>query len=381
MDEGHMRAALILLALMVVTSTNALSQDYQAKAVSYFTGECRFQLPRFDLPRYDWNNVDENGFPVDQWATQRGEQQPCHRDVVLGELFNGRFFVTFSNDEYIVSLWGTRERKPNPEDYYLSINTLSVLQPKSYHSGQWTGVIGDHGQGECHVLSTKTANRFIRCKINNRLGLTWNFSLEEIESLNRTTFPSVGSSSAKSIVVPLQKNESGTYVVPARINNAITLKFILDSGASDVSVPADVVMTLMRTGTLKSADFLGAQTYKLADGSTVPATTFRIASLTLGSELVENILGSVAPVNGPLILGQSILGRFRSWSIDNVMHALVLGPRRPEPDTSKKFVETAGIDVQDDKVLQILNLGAFLFVCPLWVKLDEPRSERCEPMQ
>ena len=45
--------------------------------------------------------------------------------------------------------------------------------------------------------------------------------------------------------------EGGVYVVPVLINNAITLDFIVDSGAADVSIPADVVMTLMRTGTIK----------------------------------------------------------------------------------------------------------------------------------
>ncbi len=369
-----------LCALSLVMSTNAFAQEYQAKAVTFFTGECRFQLPRYDLPRYDPDKVDEDGLPVDQWAAQQGEQQPCDPGVTLGELFNGRFFVTFSNDDYIVSLWGSRERKLNPEDYYLSIGTISILQPKQYHPGQWTGVNRNHGEGECHFLLDKSASGFIKCKISNRSGLTWNLYLEGIRSFDRATYPPVGSSSPESIIVPLQQNGSGTYVVPVLINNAISLKFILDSGATDVSIPADVVMTLMRTGTLKSSDFLGAQTYKLADGSTVPSTTFRIGSLTLGSQQVENVLGSVAPVNGPLILGQSFLGRFRSWSIDNVTHALVLGPRRPEPD-SKNVLKTAAIDVQGDRVLQILKQGTFLFACPMWVQGEKPPPELCEPMQ
>ena len=75
------------------------------------------------------------------------------------------------------------------------------------------------------------------------------------------------------------KKRGGVYVVPVLINNAITLDFVVDSGASDVSVPADVVMTLMRSGTLKETDFLGQQTYVLADGSKVPSETFRIRSL------------------------------------------------------------------------------------------------------
>ena len=68
--------------------------------------------------------------------------------------------------------------------------------------------------------------------------------------------------------VPMRM-EGGTYVVPVLINDAITLDFIVDSGAADVSIPADVVSTLMRTKTLKETDFLGEQTYVLADGSKV----------------------------------------------------------------------------------------------------------------
>jgi tetratricopeptide (TPR) repeat protein len=122
--------------------------------------------------------------------------------------------------------------------------------------------------------------------------------------------------------VPMRA-EGGIFVVPVLINDAITLEFVVDSGASDVSIPVDVVLTLMRTGTLKEADFLGEKTYVLADGSTVPSKTFRIRSLKIGNRLLENVSASIAPVAGSLLLGQSFLSRFKSWSIDNVNHALV----------------------------------------------------------
>ena len=112
--------------------------------------------------------------------------------------------------------------------------------------------------------------------------------------------------------------------MPVFINNAITLKFVVDSGASDVSIPADVVMTLMRTATITTSDFIGTATYSLADGSTMPSTRFRIRSLKVGNKVVENVTGSVAPVQGSLLLGQSFLSHFKSWSIDNTRHALAL---------------------------------------------------------
>jgi predicted aspartyl protease len=128
---------------------------------------------------------------------------------------------------------------------------------------------------------------------------------------------------ASATSIPMQL-EGGTYVVPVQINDAITLDFVVDSGAADVSIPADVVMTLMRTKTIKQSDFLGEKTYVLADGSKVPSQTFRIRSLKVGNKVLENVNGSITPVQGSLLLGQSFLSRFKSWSVDNATHALLL---------------------------------------------------------
>lgn len=118
--------------------------------------------------------------------------------------------------------------------------------------------------------------------------------------------------------------QGGTFTVSVLVNNAISLSFTVDSGAADVSIPADVVLTLMRAGTIESSDFLGRQIYQLANGSTVPSETFRIRSLRVGDREVRDIRGSVAPVSGSLLLGQSFLTRFKSWSIDNQHHMLRL---------------------------------------------------------
>jgi uncharacterized protein len=134
--------------------------------------------------------------------------------------------------------------------------------------------------------------------------------------------PQPGSLSSASILVPLQR-EGGTYVVPVLINKAITLNFTVDSGAADVSIPADVFSTLVRAGTIQKTDLLGTKTYTLADGSTRSAQTFRLRSLTLGGKVLEDVAGSVAPIERLLLLGQTFLGRFKSWAIDNAKQALV----------------------------------------------------------
>ena len=118
--------------------------------------------------------------------------------------------------------------------------------------------------------------------------------------------------------------DAGTFKVPVRINGVLELQFTVDSGASDVTIPADVVMTLIRTGTIRDSDFVGEQTYRLADGSTVKSRTFRIRQLQVGSRTIENVLGSVANVEGSLLLGQSFLSTFRRVSFDYAQGVLVL---------------------------------------------------------
>jgi clan AA aspartic protease (TIGR02281 family) len=120
------------------------------------------------------------------------------------------------------------------------------------------------------------------------------------------------------------KSHGGTFLVPVTINGEITLNFTIDSGASDVSIPVDVVSTLMRTGSLESSDFLGEEKYRLADGSVVPSPTFNIRSLKVGNRVLKNVKGSVASTKGSLLLGQSFLSRFTSWSIDNKRQMLIL---------------------------------------------------------
>jgi clan AA aspartic protease (TIGR02281 family) len=129
--------------------------------------------------------------------------------------------------------------------------------------------------------------------------------------------------------VPL-RIDRGISFVPVEINGTLKLDFALDSGASDVSIPADVFSTLKRTATVKEADFIGQQSYVLADGSTTQSTTFKIRSLRIGTLVIEDVKASVTPAHASLLLGQSFLERFKSWSIDNTTHELLLEPRESQ---------------------------------------------------
>ena len=140
--------------------------------------------------------------------------------------------------------------------------------------------------------------------------------------------------------VPL-KEEAGELLAPVVINDSVKLDFTLDSGASVVTIPADVAMTLIRTGTLTRDDYLGRQTFQLADGRTVPSTILRIRTLKVGDIVVHDVQASVTDAKGSLLLGQTFLTRLSTWSIDNARHVLVLGPERPGGPPPLKIASAA----------------------------------------
>lgn len=129
--------------------------------------------------------------------------------------------------------------------------------------------------------------------------------------------------------IPL-KALGGAFVVPVLVNGQITLNFMLDSGEADVAIPEDVVLTLARTGTIQKRDFIGKQNYKLANGAIVPSPTFLIRSLKVGGYVVENVKANMSSAKGLLLLGQSFLRRFASWSVDNKHGVLLLNPKLNE---------------------------------------------------
>jgi clan AA aspartic protease (TIGR02281 family) len=122
----------------------------------------------------------------------------------------------------------------------------------------------------------------------------------------------------------LLKENRGIFVVPVEINGAMTLDFAVDSGASTVTIPTNVYNTLVRTGTINDSDIVGQGTIILADGSKSKLPVFRIRSLKVGDKTVKNVIAAVLPAGGQLLLGQSFLTHFKSWSLDNKKHVLLL---------------------------------------------------------
>jgi hypothetical protein len=62
-------------------------------------------------------------------------------------------------------------------------------------------------------------------------------------------------------------DRGGIFTLPLKINGAITLEFMVDTGTPEVVVPDDIAATLIQSGAIKDSDFFAGTPYKMTDGS------------------------------------------------------------------------------------------------------------------
>jgi len=120
----------------------------------------------------------------------------------------------------------------------------------------------------------------------------------------------------KEKTVVKMKNQNGVYLVPCRINgNEMT--FILDTGASDITMSLTEAMFLYKQGKLTDSDFVGTEKYQIADGSVQEGSVVILRTVEIGNRKLTNVRASIVHnVGAPLLLGQSVLAKIGKISID-----------------------------------------------------------------
>lgn len=97
----------------------------------------------------------------------------------------------------------------------------------------------------------------------------------------------------------------------------VSVDFVLDTGSSDVAIPADIFERM-------NLPVTGSAIFTLADGQKVNQGTFVIPVLEAGGVRVTNVKASVSPRGSDPLLGLSFLHRFDSYTIDRNANVLVL---------------------------------------------------------
>jgi clan AA aspartic protease (TIGR02281 family) len=138
-------------------------------------------------------------------------------------------------------------------------------------------------------------------------------------------------------VIKMEK-VNGVYKIPCEVNG-IKMKFVLDTGASDVTISGTEASFLIKQGLISKEDVIGKKNYRLADGSISEGTKIRINNIKIGDINIKDVTVAVIEnPNAPLLLGQSLMSRLGSFEIEgNIL--------RIYPKSEKKIYEFLGIDL------------------------------------
>lgn len=121
------------------------------------------------------------------------------------------------------------------------------------------------------------------------------------------------------------KKENGTFLIPATLNNSVTVEFIFDSGASEVLVSPEIVAILIKRNTISEKDILESGYYTIADGSVVKMARFKMKEIKIGEKVLKNVECSVAnDLYTDMLLGQSVLSKFGKYTFDNNTQTLLI---------------------------------------------------------
>lgn len=112
------------------------------------------------------------------------------------------------------------------------------------------------------------------------------------------------------------EKRNGVYVVPVTINGQ-PMHFILDTGASLISMSTTEAEALYKQGTITSRDIIGQSQFQDANGDISPGSIVRLRSVQIGDRVLENVRANVVGnTKAPLLLGQSALSKFGRISLD-----------------------------------------------------------------
>ena len=124
--------------------------------------------------------------------------------------------------------------------------------------------------------------------------------------------------------VPITRKAGGTFNVDCSVNG-LALNMIFDTGASDVSISKVEADFMLKNNYLSMSDIKGKQYYQTADGGISEGTVITLKEVRIGDAVLHNVDASVVKSQkAPLLLGESVLQKFGTFTVDNINLKLII---------------------------------------------------------
>lgn len=118
--------------------------------------------------------------------------------------------------------------------------------------------------------------------------------------------------------VAFKRHQGGTFEIPCEVNG-LPLRMLFDTGASSVTLSSVEANFMLKNDYLSTKDLGGKEYYRIADGGLTEGTLVTLREVKIGDFVLKNVKASVvANQKAPLLLGQSVMERFGTITIDNI---------------------------------------------------------------
>jgi len=124
------------------------------------------------------------------------------------------------------------------------------------------------------------------------------------------------------------KRENGVSILPCKVNG-LNLKFIFDTGASDVSISMTEATFMLKNEYLDEDDIIGKSKYQDANGTISEGVNINLRELEIGGLKLYNVKASVVKnLKAPLLLGQSAISKLGVVQLDLEANTLTIFPKK-----------------------------------------------------
>jgi predicted aspartyl protease len=117
------------------------------------------------------------------------------------------------------------------------------------------------------------------------------------------------------IEIPFHRSPDGMILLQVGIDG-VPATFMLDSGASGVSIPQGAFERLAREGRVTEDDYRHRVPVTLANGQSEQVRVYRLRQVSIGGHVLYDIEGLIGRPGSSFLLGQKVLERFGKIIID-----------------------------------------------------------------
>ncbi len=222
----------------------------------------------------------------------------CKSLLMLGRVDEAKLELEKSHDEYF--------------DYYLDAAVAAAMSGEERHATE--------------LLRQAFENGLIRFKMLRNTPLMeplrqlpeFEQMVSEYEMLYHATLAeeALNEPEAEGGIVPFTRD--GDMISVRGEVNGLPLKFIFDTGASDITISSVEAAFMLKNDYLEEPDMGGVQNYRTASGELVEGTVVNLREIKLGGVTFLNIRAAIIKnQEAPLLLGQSMLARMMVFNVNN----------------------------------------------------------------